>query len=249
MWAVIRVMHGAARIGPHRPISPARSICFNRLTRSARREASPQDCKPVIITCCPNRLVLGAEVDASFPAFPNLAGYSIGGTSKLSSPTLGAETYSETVLSSGTVRARIGYAPGKLALLCHGRVRLDLRPTDADHEQARPTSPFLWRLGWAAGAGVELPVAPRWTARLEYLFTGYGITSVTFPAAAQRFDSDFSVQEFRAGVNYQFGNDATPANALATAPATPAVDISTSTARPPSSGRAILRSDRPIGPQ
>src|ERR1017187_349853 len=29
----------------------------------------------------PNRLVLGAEVDASFPAFPNLAGISIGGTS------------------------------------------------------------------------------------------------------------------------------------------------------------------------
>src|ERR1019366_4593598 len=59
-----------------------------------------------------NRVVVGAEVDASFPAFPNLAGISIGGTSTFTSPTLGAVSYSETVLSSGTVRGRIGYAPG-----------------------------------------------------------------------------------------------------------------------------------------
>jgi high affinity Mn2+ porin len=60
----------------------------------------------------PNRIVIGAEVDASFPAWPNLAGISIGGTSTFTSPTIGAESYSETVLSSGTVRGRIGYAPG-----------------------------------------------------------------------------------------------------------------------------------------
>jgi len=60
----------------------------------------------------PNRFVVGAEVDASFPSFQNLAGISIGGTSNLTSPTLGAETYSETVLASGALRGRLGYAPG-----------------------------------------------------------------------------------------------------------------------------------------
>ena len=59
----------------------------------------------------PNRVVVGAEADASFPSFPNPDGMSIGGTSTFSS-LIGAESYSETVLSSGTVRGRIGYAPG-----------------------------------------------------------------------------------------------------------------------------------------
>ena len=79
-----------------------------------------------------NRLVLGAEVDASFPAFPSLAGISIGGTSMFSSPSAGPETYSETVLSYGTVRGPHRLCTRKLALLCHRRVRLDLRSTDAD---------------------------------------------------------------------------------------------------------------------
>ena len=60
----------------------------------------------------PNRVLIGAEIDASFPTFQNLAGISIGGISNFTSPTLGPESYSETVLSSGTVRGRIGYAPG-----------------------------------------------------------------------------------------------------------------------------------------
>jgi hypothetical protein len=60
----------------------------------------------------PNRFVIGAEVDASFPAWPNLAGISIGGTSTFSSPAIGAESYSDTLLYFGAVRGRIGYAFG-----------------------------------------------------------------------------------------------------------------------------------------
>jgi high affinity Mn2+ porin len=60
----------------------------------------------------PNRFVVGGEVDTTFPSFQNLNDISIGGTSNFTSPTLGAETYSETVLASGTVRGRVGYAPG-----------------------------------------------------------------------------------------------------------------------------------------
>ena len=60
----------------------------------------------------PNRLLFGGEVDANFPTFPDRNRISTGGISNLTSPTLGAETYSETVLASGTVRGHIGYAPG-----------------------------------------------------------------------------------------------------------------------------------------
>jgi high affinity Mn2+ porin len=162
----------------------------------------------------PNRLVVGAEVDASFPSFPNLAGISIGGTSNLTSATLGAETFSETVLASGTVRGRIGYAPGSWLFYATGGFAWTYnRLTLTQLGTGTTESPFLWRLGFATGAGVEAPIAPRWTARLEYLFTDYGTSGTTFFAGAQRFNSDLTLHEVRAGVSYQFGNDALPANA------------------------------------
>src|SRR5215469_2747372 len=160
----------------------------------------------------PNRFVVGAEVDASFPSFLNLDGISIGGTSTLFSPLVGAESYSETALWFGTVRARFGYAFGDWLLYATGGFAWTYdQLTLTQLSSGTSESPFLWRLGWAAGAGVELPVAPNWTARFEYLFTDYGTSSVTFPAAGQRFDSNFSLQEFRAGLNYRFGGDAGPA--------------------------------------
>ena len=67
-------------------------------------------------------------------------------------------------------------------------------------------TPFLWRLGWAAGAGVEVPIARHWTARLEYLFTDYGKTSATY-LGTQPMSTDFQLQELRLGLNYQFGNE------------------------------------------
>ena len=170
----------------------------------------------------PNRLVVGAEVDASFPSWPNSAGISIGGISTFSSP-IGEESYSETMLAFGTVRGRIGYAPGNWLFYATGGFAWAYdRLTLTQLASGTTDMPFLWRLGWAAGAGMEVPVAPHWTARLEYLFTDYGNSNVLFANAGQRFDSDFALQELRAGLNYQFGNGATPANA--TAPATPEVD-------------------------
>jgi high affinity Mn2+ porin len=172
-----------------------------------------------------NRVVVGAEVDASFPAFPNLAGISIGGTSTFTSPTLGAVSYSETVLSSGTVRGRIGYAPGSWLFYATGGFAWTYDQLSLTQLASGATeSPFLWRLGWAAGAGVEVPVAPHWTARLEYLFTDYGSSSVPFFAGAQRIDSDFSLQQLRAGLNYRFGTDAMPTIIVTKAPAAPDLD-------------------------
>jgi high affinity Mn2+ porin len=173
----------------------------------------------------PNRIVIGAEVDASFPSFQNLAGISIGGTSTFTSPTLGAASYSETVLSSGTVRGRIGYAPGSWLFYATGGFAWTYDQLTLTQLTSGTTDmPFLWRLGWAAGAGVEVPILPHWTARLEYLFTDYGTSSVLFANAGQRFNSDFSLQELRAGLNYRFGSDATPANMVTKAPAGPDPD-------------------------
>jgi hypothetical protein len=98
----------------------------------------------------PNRILLGAEVDASFPSFQNLSGISIGGTSNFTSPTLGLVSFSETVLSSGTVRGPHRLRARKLAILCDWRIRLDLhQQTLTQISTGNSESPFLWRLGWA----------------------------------------------------------------------------------------------------
>ena len=174
----------------------------------------------------PNRILIGAEADVTFPGFPSSAGISIGGISNLTSPTLGAETFSETVLTSGTVRGRIGYAPGSWLFYGTGGFAWTYNQLSLTQLASGATeSPFLWRLGFAAGVGVEAPIAPHWTARLEYLFTDYGNSSTTFFAGAQRVDSNFALQELRAGLNYQFGNVAQPTPMLAKASTAPDPDI------------------------
>ncbi len=157
----------------------------------------------------PNRIVIGAEADATLPAFPNPAGLSIGGISNFSSHTSGAENYSENIYASGTVRARIGYAPGNWLFYATGGLAWTSDQfTLTQIATATAESSFQARVGWAAGAGIEGPILPHWTARLEYLYTGYGKSSVTFPALGQRFNADLSEQELRVGLNYQFGGDA-----------------------------------------
>jgi high affinity Mn2+ porin len=59
---------------------------------------------------------------------------------------------------------------------------------------------------------------PHWTARLEYLYSDFGTTSVTFPMAGQRFDSDLSAQEVGVGLNYQLGDNGSNAGNESLAP-------------------------------
>jgi high affinity Mn2+ porin len=165
----------------------------------------------------PNRFVVGVEGDVSFPSFPNLSGISIGGSSTLSSPVNGTETYTETALTFGTLRGRIGYAPGNWLFYTTGGFAWSYDQATLTQLASGVTDkPFLWRFGWAAGVGIEASVAPHWTARLEYLFADYGNSNVIFANAGQRFTSDWSQQELRAGLNYQFGNNPTTITSAST---------------------------------
>jgi high affinity Mn2+ porin len=171
----------------------------------------------------PNRVVVGAEADVSFSPFTSANGISIGGTSLLVSPIGGAETYTESMLPFGTVRGRIGYAPGKWLFYATGGLAWTYDQLTLTRLASGTTDmALLWRFGWAAGAGVEVAVAPHWTARVEYLFTDYGNESVLFANAGQTFRSDWAMQELRAGLNYQFG--AAPASTSVSA-STPDPDI------------------------
>ena len=174
----------------------------------------------------PSRVVLGAQLDASFPGFPR-NDISLGGISIFSTPEIGLASYSENVLHSGTLRGRVGYAPANWLVYATGgfawtydQLTLTQLANDSTID-----SPFLWRLGWAAGGGIEYAFAPNWTANVEYLFTKYGNSSVMFPNAGLQFTSDFSLQQVRAGLNYRFGGGETNANGGSTGLPTPAMDI------------------------
>ena len=155
----------------------------------------------------PNRVVVGVAADVSAPSFQNLNGLSIGGASTFISPTLGQESMSETVLDMGTVRGRIGYAPGDWLLYATGGFAWTYDQLTVTQANGATDTPFLWRFGWVAGAGVELPLTRTWTAGLEYLYTHYGNSTVGFANAGQEFLSDLAVQELRVTLNYRFGAD------------------------------------------
>jgi high affinity Mn2+ porin len=181
----------------------------------------------------PNRVLFGAEIDTSFPAWPTLPtgvnpfGVSIGGSSTFDSPTLGPVSFAQTVLASGTARGRIGYAPGNWLFYATGGFAWTYNQQSLTQVTTGNTdTPFGWRLGGAVGTGIERPIGPHWTARLEYLFTDYGkSTTKFFPGVPQSADSDLQVHELRLGLNYQFEGDAEPASTPSgsNAPAAPGI--------------------------
>ncbi|MGB3743371.1 MAG: carbohydrate porin [Xanthobacteraceae bacterium] len=159
----------------------------------------------------PSRLVLGAEADISFPSV-------LGASQAIASPLIGQAIYRDQVEMSGTVRGRVGYAAAQWLFYATGGFaysfdhlgRTQVSGAAAGGTAVAGTVENLFlvpRIGGAAGAGVEVALTPNWTARLEYLFTDYGSRSVTFPAAAQRFDSDLALHTLRLGLDYKFGHD------------------------------------------
>ena len=95
------------------------------------------------------------------------------------------------------MRGRVGYASVNWLLYATGgfawsydqitRTQLAGGTLDSGSDE----SALLWRLGWTAGAGVELPIAPRWTVEAEYLFSDFGSRSNVF--SGERRNRSFPV--------------------------------------------------------
>jgi high affinity Mn2+ porin len=161
----------------------------------------------------PSGFLLGLEADVSALGGPR----TIAGDQNLSSPAIGLANYSETVLQSGTMRARVGHTWNNWLLYGTGgfawsydrlsRTQLAGTPVGGSAAPGDTEAALLWRLGWSAGVGAEVPLTANWSAKIEYLATGFGHRSVTFPAAAQTFDSDLLMQSLRVGVNYHLGGE------------------------------------------
>ncbi len=172
-----------------------------------------------------SRLVLGAEADVAFPSNP----VGLMGAQTFSSPLVGQANYRDSVAYSGTVRGRVGYVldnnwliygTGGFAFAYDKLQRSQLlgMPVNGTAAEGTFQSGLMWRLGWALGAGLELPVAPNWTAKVEYQYAGFGNSNVTFPAGAQVFNSNLALQSIRVGFNYQIGDTTKWAGFLANGP-------------------------------
>jgi high affinity Mn2+ porin len=176
----------------------------------------------------PSRLMLGFEADASFPNSDVQVPFSVRGSQTITSPLTGQVTYGEAVVHYGTARARVGYAFDHFLLYGTGGLAWTYDQVTRTQVAGFPVGGFaapgtvdtrlLWRLGWAAGAGVEIPLAGNWTAKAEYLSTGFGHKGVTFPTAAEGFESDLAMQSVRLGLNYRIGDNAHTSDFLAKGP-------------------------------
>jgi high affinity Mn2+ porin len=161
-------------------------------------------------------LMLGLEADITFPG-------NMHGLGTFATPAIGTATYDDQLLMSGSVRGRIGYAANHwlyyatagFAWAQDELTRTQLNDSPFGTAGGTIETKFPVRLGWTAGAGVEMPLVPHWTARVEYLYSAYDTSTVVFPLAGQRFDSNLATQQVRLGLNYQLGEPAPKAGGIA----------------------------------
>jgi high affinity Mn2+ porin len=160
----------------------------------------------------PSHAMLGFETDISFPNSDVVIPFAVRGSETVTSPLTGQVTYGEAVAYYGSVRGRVGYAFDHFLLYGTGGFAWtfdQVTRTQIAGGTAPPGTVDLvqpWRLGWVAGAGVEIPVTGNWTAKAEYLWSEFGRQSVAFTAGAQGFESDLAMQSFRLGLNYRIGD-------------------------------------------
>jgi outer membrane immunogenic protein len=179
--------------------------------------------------------VYGAETD-----FQGLTKDVNGSTATVTSgvPGFPTEAFTSTTSVSksldyfGTLRARFGYlvTPGLLvygtAGLAYGGVHASTAISQADTGilgaiavgYGSAASISQTRAGWTAGAGAEMQLGPRWTAKVEYLYYDLGSVTYalpglvanvpTFPAptwtAGAQSTANFNGNIVRLGLNYKF---------------------------------------------
>lgn len=150
-------------------------------------------------TMLPERLVVGGEADV---LFPNM----VSGTALAATPR-GPALLEEAVLTSGTVRGRVGYAPGHwLFYLTGGFAWTYNQSTFGPLFGTENSKAPFFRLGTAWGLGVEVALSSNWSARLEYLATHFNTRDKVLSEGTLNTSSGLDVQTARIGLNYRFGD-------------------------------------------
>jgi outer membrane immunogenic protein len=104
----------------------------------------------------------------------------------------------------GTVRGRFGGAFNRwLPYITAGAAFGEVKTTSSDPAN---TGGSRTRAGWSAGVGVEYAFAPRWSAKIEYLYVCLGDIDQHAICRTSVTPANISVKEsvIRAGINYKF---------------------------------------------
>jgi high affinity Mn2+ porin len=148
----------------------------------------------------PSRLMLGIEADVSFPNYED--------ASKVLSYRATSTGYaSEEYEWLASLRGRAGYDVGALTPYLTGGIawmstrysRIDLTTGNED------ANPGNVRVGYTLGGGVDVRLDPRWSARAEYLYTGFNLSGFAFGSFPSRYDTQYDLHRVRVGLNYRFG--------------------------------------------
>ena len=108
----------------------------------------------------------------------------------------------------GTLRARVGYAADRL--LIYGTAGGAFGNVQGGFSNGAVSN--VTSTGWTVGGGVEIAIAPQWTAKAEYLFVDLANGSCTTDCAIQNPNGPplipniaikFNESIVRAGVNYK----------------------------------------------
>ncbi|HET9159451.1 MAG TPA: outer membrane protein [Caulobacteraceae bacterium] len=95
----------------------------------------------------------------------------------------------------GTLRGRVGYAMNNILFygtggLAYGDLKGELNSLTETKTE----------FGWTLGAGMEVGLAPNWSAKVEYLYMDLGSRSFSITGN----ENGFSASVLRLGVNYHF---------------------------------------------
>lgn len=109
----------------------------------------------------------------------------------------------------GTDRGRLGYAFDRVLIYATGGVAYgDVLGTIRNAGTFGLDSEQRFRFGYTVGAGIEAMVAPKWSVKLEYLYTDFGnqIGYTLFPPPPPKEPEDvyLNANIVRAGIDYHF---------------------------------------------
>lgn len=142
--------------------------------------------------------VIGIEVDSAWASFGRSDTFVGGGV---------IVTAKSNADYMGSVRGRVGYAPGQSLLYVTGGMgwvhnEISVSATVAPFTIGLTSDNV--HLGWMVGAGWEYALNPNWSLRLEYLYADYGSENYFAGVVAGGVPMDAQVSTVKVGVNYLF---------------------------------------------
>jgi len=156
-----------------------------------------------------SQLVLGIEADADYLSNKStVTGSDPSGTN--------SNQHVYTLPFFGTVRGRIGFAADRVLLYGTGGLamgeyqvqRTQLTGTAGTAVAGTVENYSDLRLGWTAGAGLEVALAENWTARVEYLYANLETETYSFAVSNRTSAAPTeSINLVRAGLNLKFGGN------------------------------------------